>query len=60
MFMSEKAGEPCRICPYKLGIVKTFVDPCPQCRKNGYSFFKRLNGEEYEAEEGSPEKDGRK
>lgn len=30
---------PCPVCPYKLGIIRTFVSPCPQCRLNGYSFY---------------------
>ncbi len=31
----------CEKCPYKLGILKSFVDPCPHCKKDGYSFVKR-------------------
>lgn len=30
---------PCRKCPYKLGYVKTLVNPCPQCKLNGYSSY---------------------
>lgn len=31
---------PCAECPYKLGKIKTLVNPCPQCQKNGYRFLK--------------------
>lgn len=30
---------PCSKCPYKLGLVETFVNPCPQCKGNGYQAF---------------------
>ncbi len=30
---------PCAKCPYKLGIVKTPVNPCPQCKLNGYQSY---------------------
>ena len=36
--MLEKKA-PCPICPYKLGMIKTLVSPCPQCRLIGYSFY---------------------
>lgn len=31
-----KMKAPCAVCPYKLGIIKTVVNPCPQCRIKGY------------------------
>lgn len=34
--------KPCKICPYKLGTVKTLIDPCPQCKLDGYSFYKHI------------------
>lgn len=34
--------KPCDVCPYKLGIVKMIISPCPQCKKGGYEFFKQL------------------
>lgn len=41
---------PCAKCPYKLGLVHTVVNPCPQCRENGYrtfeQFLKRGPGED--------------
>ena len=30
---------PCNKCPYKLGLVKTTVNPCPQCQLNNYGAF---------------------
>ena len=44
----QKATSPCPTCPYKRGIVKTLVNPCPQCKRNNYSFYKEItqqNGE---------------
>ena len=36
---------PCPGWPYKLGMIKTLVSPCPQCRPTGYSFyFKHFKG----------------
>lgn len=35
---------PCPDCPYTLGLVRTFTNPCPTCRENGYQtyeWFKR-------------------
>ena len=36
---------PCAKCPYKLGNVKTLVDPCPQCKHDGYSAYDRFLSE---------------
>ena len=33
---------PCDKCPYKLGQVHTVVNPCPQCKENGYQTFERF------------------
>lgn len=30
---------PCSNCPYKLGILHTFINPCVQCMENGYQMF---------------------
>lgn len=35
----RKIVPPCKKCPYKLGIVKTTVNPCPQCQLNNYGAF---------------------
>ena len=29
----------CAKCPYKLGVVKTLVNPCLRCRINGWRTF---------------------
>ena len=45
---------PCPKCPYKLGIVETLVNPCPECKMNDYNsyewFQKQLAGEKKESE----------
>lgn len=30
---------PCGKCPYKLGLVYTVVNPCPQCKLNDYKSY---------------------
>lgn len=30
---------PCAKCPYKLGIVETPINPCPQCKLDGYQSY---------------------
>ena len=32
-------------CPYKLGQVHTVVNPCPQCKANGYKTYERFTKE---------------
>ena len=34
-----KIIKPCMECPYKLGLVQTFVNPCLQCKAEGYKMF---------------------
>jgi hypothetical protein len=29
----------CSKCPYKLGIIHTFRNPCPECKANGYKAY---------------------
>lgn len=36
---------PCAACLYKLGMVKTLINPCPQCKAGGYKEFYRLQKE---------------
>lgn len=36
--MLEKKA-PCPVCPYKLGMIKTVVKPCTQCRLTRYLFY---------------------
>ena len=35
----NKIIPPCPKCPYKLGQVETFKNPCPECRLNDYSAY---------------------
>jgi len=35
-------NSPCAKCPYKLGLVHTVVNPCPQCKEDGYQTFERF------------------
>ena len=38
----------CTKCPYKLGVIQTIVNPCPNCKMNGYraldQFLRHLLG----------------
>lgn len=49
MDLTNKLIPPCGKCPYKLGQIKTLMNPCPQCKQNGYRTFeqfqKQLRGE---------------
>ena len=38
-----KVKPPCSRCPYKLGLMHTVVNPCPQCKENGYKTYARFN-----------------
>ena len=33
---------PCARCPYKLGQIQTLINPCPQCKAEGYKAFERF------------------
>ena len=35
-----KLIKPCEKCPYKLGMIQTFVNPCPSCELNNYKTYK--------------------
>lgn len=37
-----KLKPPCSKCPYKLGLVKIFVNPCPQCKENDYQAYEHF------------------
>lgn len=37
IILQKKA--PCGKCPYKLGLVETLTNPCPQCKQDGYSSY---------------------
>lgn len=53
MMLNDVKKKPCAKCPYKLGTVETLINPCPECRLNGYKsyewFQKQLMGEKKEA-----------
>lgn len=34
-----KLIKPCEKCPYKLGLIQTFVNPCPSCKLNNYKTY---------------------
>lgn len=52
--LNNRMKAPCAKCPYKLGLMKTPINPCPQCKQNGYSsyewFQKQLAGEKKKSE----------
>jgi hypothetical protein len=35
----EVVNPPCSKCPYKLGIIHTVRNPCPECKTNGYKAY---------------------
>ncbi len=40
--LTHQIKPPCAKCPYKLGLVQTLMNPCPQCRENSYQMFERF------------------
>lgn len=42
MELHHKTNQPCEQCPYKLGLVKTVANPCPQCLLSGYGAFEQF------------------
>ena len=40
--MKNKIFPPCKKCPYKLGLVHTLVNPCPECKLNNYASYDRF------------------
>ena len=40
--IKSRKKPPCPKCPYKLGIVKTLINPCPQCKLNGFQSFEQF------------------
>lgn len=38
----NKIKPPCPQCPYTLGQVKFFDNPCPECKLNNYSMYEML------------------
>ena len=35
----DRVKPPCAKCPYKLGTVETPINPCPQCKLDGYQSY---------------------
>jgi len=35
----DQINPPCKKCPYKLGMIQTPVNPCPQCKVNDYKSY---------------------
>jgi hypothetical protein len=44
----HKIKPPCRKCPYKLGKVSITVEPCRNCKENGYNMYEKLAQSERE------------
>lgn len=40
--LADKIKPPCAKCPYKLGLVQTLMNPCPQCKLDGYQAYKHF------------------
>ena len=40
--LKYKIKKPCKECPYKLGLVETLKNPCPECKENGFRTYERL------------------
>lgn len=36
---------PCPQCPYKLGLIQTLKNPCPQCKLEGYKSYDIFKGQ---------------
>lgn len=43
--LANKIKLPCPQCPYTLGQVHTVVNPCPQCRMNGFKTYEQFKKE---------------
>jgi hypothetical protein len=38
----EAVNPPCSKCPYKQGIIHTLMNPCPECKTNGYKAYEQF------------------
>ena len=45
---------PCPTCPYKLGLIKTLVNPCPNCKANNYATDEFYTGSQAKPREENP------
>lgn len=39
---SGQSKPPCPKCPYTLGLIHTFMNPCPLCKANDYRIFEQF------------------
>lgn len=37
--MNHLKKKPCPKCPYTLGLIQTLINPCPECKRNGYRSY---------------------
>lgn len=37
--MNHLKKKPCPKCPYTLGLIQTLINPCPECKRNGYQSY---------------------
>lgn len=37
--MPDLKRKPCPKCPYKLGLIQTVQNPCPECKLNSYQSY---------------------
>lgn len=42
MKLNDVRKKTCAKCPYKLGIVETLINPCPECKQNGHDLYERF------------------
>ena len=42
----DRIKQPCPKCPYALAQVHTLINPCPQCKSEGYQMFERFKKEQ--------------
>ena len=45
---------PCATCPYKLGLIRTLVNPCPNCKANNYAAYDRFMGKQAQPRDENP------
>ncbi len=48
-----KIKPPCPKCPYTLGQVRAPVNPCPQCKANGYRSYELFKAGQVPSGEGA-------
>lgn len=53
----KKIIPPCAKCPYKLGQIASFSNPCPACKMNGYTAYEQMK--KLASQEGKRKEDGK-